>query len=118
MVELRARHVLVQALPHHPIHADARAARRAGDGQGGGRYERVLAKHKKHECLVVDEFMLNVATKEETRDLYELVEGRSQIHSTIFCSQYQEVGWLERLGRGTSAEGSSTASATTPTASR
>ena len=70
-----------------------------------GRYERVLSKYKKYECLVIDEFVLNVATKEETRDLYELVEGRSQIHSTIFCSQYQEVGWLERLGRGTSAEG-------------
>lgn len=70
-----------------------------------GRYERVLAKYKKYECLVIDEFMLNVATKEETRDLYELVEGRNQIRSTIFCSQYQEAGWLERLGKGTSAEG-------------
>lgn len=70
-----------------------------------GRYERVLAKYKKYELLVIDEFMLNVTTKEETRDLYELIEGRSQIHSTIFCSQYQEAGWLERLGGGTSAEG-------------
>lgn len=35
----------------------------------------------------------------------ELIEGRSQIHSTVFCSQYQEAGWLERLGGGTSAEG-------------
>lgn len=70
-----------------------------------GRYERVLAKYKKYECLVIDEFVLNVATKEETRDLYELIEGRNQIHSTVFCSQYQEAGWLERLGKGTSAEG-------------
>ena len=70
-----------------------------------GRYERVLAKYKKYELLVIDEFMLNVTTKEETRDLYELIEGRSQIHSTVFCSQYQEAGWLERLGGGTSAEG-------------
>ena len=70
-----------------------------------GRYERVLAKYKKYELLVIDEFMLNITTKEETRDLYELIEGRSQIHSTIFCSQYQEAGWLERLGGGTSAEG-------------
>ena len=70
-----------------------------------GRYERVLAKYKKYEMLVIDEFMLNTTTKEETRDLYELIEGRSQIHSTVFCSQYQEVGWLERLGGGTSAEG-------------
>lgn len=36
---------------------------------------------------------------------YELIEGRSQIHSTVFRSQYQEAGWLERLGGGTSAEG-------------
>jgi DNA replication protein DnaC len=70
-----------------------------------GRYERVLAKYRKFECLVVDEFMLNVTSKEETRDLYELIEARSQNASTIFCSQYQEVGWLERLGGGTSAEG-------------
>ena len=44
-------------------------------------------------------------TKDETRDPYELVEGRSRIHSTVFCPQYQEAGWLERLGGGTSAEG-------------
>lgn len=69
------------------------------------RYEKLLAKYKKYELLVIDEFMLNGTTKEETRDLYELVEGRNQIHSTIFCSQYQEAGWLERLGGGTSAEG-------------
>jgi DNA replication protein DnaC len=70
-----------------------------------GRYERVLARYRKFECLVIDEFMLNVTSKEETRDLYELIEGRSQNASTIFCSQYQEAGWLERLGGGTSAEG-------------
>ena len=65
----------------------------------------MLAKYKKYELLVIDEFMLNVTTKGETRDLYELIEGRSQIHSTVFCSQYQEAGWLERFGGGTSAEG-------------
>lgn len=70
-----------------------------------GRYERALAKHKKYELLVIDEFMPNVAAKDETRDPYELVEGRSQMHSTVFCSQYQEAGWLERLSGGTSAEG-------------
>lgn len=70
-----------------------------------GRYERVLAKYKKYELLAIDEFMLNVTTKEETRDLYELIEGRNQLHSTILCSQYQEAGWLKRLGGGTSAEG-------------
>ena len=47
-----------------------------------GLYERVLAKCKKYELLVIDEFMLNVTTKEETCGLYELVEGRSKmIHS-------------------------------------
>lgn len=64
-----------------------------------------MAKYKKYELLVIDEFMLNVTAKEETRDLYELVEGRSRIHSTIFCGKYQEAGWLERLSGGTSAEG-------------
>ncbi len=73
--------------------------------KSAGRYERVLTKYRKYECLVIDEFMLNVTSKEETRDLYELIESRSQNVSTIFCSQYQEVGWLERLGGGTSAEG-------------
>ena len=48
---------------------------------------------------------LNTCTKEETRDIYELVEGRSRTRSTIYCSQYREPGWLERLGGGTSAEG-------------
>lgn len=70
-----------------------------------GRYEKVLAKYRKYACLVIDDFMLHSTTKEETRDLYELIEGRSQKTSTIYCSQYQEAGWLERLGQGTSAEG-------------
>ena len=64
-----------------------------------------MAKCKKYELLVIDEFMLNVTAKEETRDLYELDDGRSRIHSTIFCGKYQEAGWLERLSGGTSAEG-------------
>ena len=50
-------------------------------------------------------FVLNTCTKEETRDIYELVESRSRTRSTIYCSQYREPGWLERLGGGTSAEG-------------
>lgn len=73
--------------------------------KAAGRCERALARYKKYEMLVIDEFMLNVTTKDETRDLYELIDGRSQIHSTVFCSQYQEAGWPERLGGGTSAEG-------------
>lgn len=63
-----------------------------------------MAKYKKYELLVIDEFMLSVTTKEGTRDLYDLVEGCSQIHSTVFFGQYQEAGWLERLGVG-DAEG-------------
>ena len=84
--------------------------------KAAGRYERVLAKYKKYELLVIDEFMLNVTAKDETRDLYELIEGRSQTHSTVFCSQYQEAGWLERLAAAPRPRASSTAYRTTPTA--
>lgn len=70
-----------------------------------GRYQRAVDKYLRYELLVVDEFMLNTATKEETHDIYELVEGRTRVHSTVYLSQYQEKGWLERLGGGTSAEG-------------
>lgn len=73
--------------------------------RAAGRYERVMAKYRKYDLLALDEFVLNTCTKEETRDIYELVEGRSRTRSTIYCSQYREPGWLERLGGGTSAEG-------------
>ena len=70
-----------------------------------GRYEKTLARYRKYQLLILDDFLLNTATKEETRDLYELIEGRNMRVSTIYCSQFSEAGWLERLGGGTSAEG-------------
>ena len=70
-----------------------------------GRYRSALGKYLRHGLLVVAEYMPNAATKEETHDVYELVEGRTRVHSTACLSQYQEKGRLERLGGGTSAEG-------------
>ena len=70
-----------------------------------GRYEKLLARFRKYRLLVIDDFMLNTTEKDETRDLYELIEGRNLLTSTIYCSQFTEAGWLERLGGGTSAEG-------------
>ena len=70
-----------------------------------GRCRSALGKYLRYGLLVVDEFMPNATTKGETHDAYELVEGRTRVHSTACLSQYQEKGWLERLGGGTSAEG-------------
>ena len=34
----------------------------------------------------------------ESKNLFELIHKRSKKSSTIFCSQFREEGWYERLG--------------------
>jgi hypothetical protein len=35
--------------------------------------------------------------KNEARDVMEIVEARSDVSSTIFCSQYMKEGWRQKI---------------------
>ena len=41
--------------------------------------------------------MLSPLKENEVRDVLELVEARSKVSSTIFCSQFDVPGWHENL---------------------
>jgi DNA replication protein DnaC len=69
------------------------------------RFERILAKYMHYNLLIIDDWLLFKCSKDEQRDIYELIEVRDQIGSTVFCSQFAEESWLSRLGKAPSSEG-------------
>jgi len=61
-------------------------------------YLRVLGKYTKPTLLIIDEWLLLKLNEAESRNLFELIHKRRKKTSTIFCSQFLEKGWYERLG--------------------
>ena len=48
--------------------------------------------------LIIDEWLLLKLNESESKNLFELIHKRRKKSSTIFCSQFREEGWYERLG--------------------
>lgn len=71
---------------------DLEAARAEGD------FLKVLSKYIKPLVLIIDEWLLLKLTESESKNLFELIHKRRKKSSTIFCSQFREEGWYERLG--------------------
>jgi DNA replication protein DnaC len=63
-----------------------------------GTFQKVLAKYTKPLLLIIDEWLLIKLTEGECKDLFELIHKRRKKSSTIFCSQFRQEGWYERLG--------------------
>jgi DNA replication protein DnaC len=72
--------------------------------RGDGSYRELMRKYKKIKLLILDEWLLYPLKESEARDLLELVEARSQVASTIFCSQFDVPGWHESLADPTLAD--------------
>lgn len=66
--------------------------------EADGSFRKVLNRYKKVDLLILDEWLLNPLTLEQSTYILELVESRLQVASTIFCSQYSPEGWHEKLG--------------------
>ena len=52
---------------------------------------------RKYKLLILDEWLLYPLKESEARDLLELIEARSQVASTIFCSRFDIPGWHKPL---------------------
>lgn len=65
-----------------------------------GSYMRALGKYTKPTLLIIDEWLLLKLSESESKHLFELIHKRRKKSSTIFCSQFREEGWYERLGGG------------------
>ena len=72
--------------------------------RGEGRYKKVLAAYKKHQLLILDEWLLRPLTEAQTADLFEIVESRSGEASTIFLAQSAPAGWYQMIGEGRIAD--------------
>lgn len=70
---------------------DLASAREAGN------FQKVLSKYTKPKLLILDEWLLIRLNENEVRDLFELIHKRRKHSSTIFCSQFLESEWYERL---------------------
>lgn len=63
-----------------------------------GTFQKVLAKYSKPLLMIIDEWLLMKLTETECKALFELIHKRRKQSSTIFCSQFRQEGWYERLG--------------------
>lgn len=65
---------------------------------------KLLKKFANYKLLILDEWLMNEFTDEEQHFVFELIERRHDASSTIFCTQYRQGEWHERLGGGVHAE--------------
>ena len=61
---------------------------------------KALSKYANPTLLIIDEWLLLKLNESELKNLFELIHKRRKRTSTIFCSQFKETGWYERLGGG------------------
>jgi DNA replication protein DnaC len=68
--------------------------------RGDGRYVRRLAQLAKLGVLVLDDFLLTPPSVLEAKDLLEVIDDRSQLHSTLVVSQLPVDNWHASLAAG------------------
>jgi len=71
---------------------------------GDGTYKKVLAAYTGYPLLIFDEWMLRPLTDPQTADLFEIVEARYSVASTIFIAQSSPAGWYQMIGEGRLAD--------------
>ena len=68
-----------------------------------GNFRKILNEYRKVDLLILDDWLLRRLNEDQTHDVLELVEYRScnTNHpggmSTIFCTQYNEGDWYDRI---------------------
>lgn len=61
--------------------------------KGDGSYNSLMRELKNIKLLILDDWGLNVFDHTEGRDLLEVIEDRTQIHSTVILSQLSTEDW-------------------------
>ena len=57
-----------------------------------------IKKYTKPTLLIIDDWLLVPLSADECKNLFEVIHKRRKKSSTIFCSQFRDEGWYERLG--------------------
>lgn len=69
-----------------------------------GSYESLMAQLHKDDVLILDDFGLTSITSMQRHDLFNLIEDRYQLKSTIITSQLPVAKWHDYLGEPTIAD--------------
>jgi DNA replication protein DnaC len=66
-------------------------------GKTCGEFKKVIKKFQQVDLLILDEWLIRCLTPNESYDLLEIIESRCSHGSTIFCTQFEIVGWYKRI---------------------
>lgn len=68
--------------------------------KGCGEMAQLIEKYKKVDLLILDEWLIRPLTPDEAYNMLEVVEarcGQTPNKYIIFCTQYQNKGWYDRI---------------------
>ncbi|MHC1691646.1 MAG: ATP-binding protein [Sphaerochaetaceae bacterium] len=57
-----------------------------------------------YDLLILDEWLSTIPTENELNFIFELVEKRSEVHSTVISGLYEPASWCERMGSSAQSE--------------
>lgn len=66
--------------------------------------KKFLKKLANYDLLIIDEWLGDSLNEKQLSFIYELVEKRTEVHSTIFCGQFSPKEWYARLGSSSKTE--------------
>ena len=66
--------------------------------------KKFLKKLANYDLLIIDEWLGDSLNEKQLSFIYELVEKRTEVHSTIFCGQFPTKDWYARLGSSNKTE--------------
>lgn len=69
-----------------------------------GSYSQLMMQLHKYDVLILDDFGLTAINSKQRHDLFNLIEDRYQLKSTIITSQFPVSKWHEYLGEPTIAD--------------
>ena len=67
-------------------------------------FKRKLKLYGNYDLLIIDDWLITPLTEKQQSDVFELLELRNEIHSTVLSSQFTTDGWYEKLGSGAIAD--------------
>jgi DNA replication protein DnaC len=69
-----------------------------------GSYTNLIKKFARYKLLIIDDFGVTPISSDDTTNLFEIIEARSQVSSTIITSQLPVKDWYGYLQNNTAAD--------------
>ena len=69
-----------------------------------GSYTNLIKKYSRFKLLIIDDFGVTPISTDDTTNLFEIIETRSEVSSTIITSQLSVKQWYEYLNNNTAAD--------------